>query len=149
MMVMNIAKINDLNELLDNFQKENSSSFPSKDDLKLTHILVVKKDIETETNLIVGELADIDCLRESKVEKYLTQIEGNLMSTFLKAKNFYVKEFKKEANKIIKDLSSITEKNQSHQQNMDILKTLNFNVKQIREKHMTKLLDLKLFDKLT
>ena len=145
MMVMNIAKINDLNELLDNFQKDNSSSCPSKE-LKLTHILISKKDIGT--NLIVGELADIDCLRESKNEKNLSRIEGNFMNTFLDAKTLYVKEFTKEANKIIKDLTTITEKNQSHQQNMDTLITLNFNVKQISEKHMTKLLDLKLFDKL-
>jgi hypothetical protein len=67
---------------------------------------MVKKD--EQTNLIVGELADIDCLRKSKVVKNLSEQEGTFMNIFLDTATFDVKEFTKEANKIIKDLTSIT-----------------------------------------
>ena len=65
MKIENIAMINNLNELLDNFQE---SSGQSKD-LKLTHIVTVQKG---EITLIVGEIEDIDCMRESKVENNLS-----------------------------------------------------------------------------
>ena len=70
------------------------------------------------------------------------------MNIFANTDTIYVKQFDKEAKKIIDDLNLIMKEKFHHEEHMAILMALNFNVKQISDSKMNDLFSHKLFGKL-
>ena len=71
-------------------------------------------------------------------------MELGFMDALNNAKTIYLKQFDTEAKKIIDDLTLIKEEKFHDEEQLSILLVLNFNVKQISDKQMNKLFNLKL-----
>ena len=70
------------------------------------------------------------------------------MDTLSHANTVYLKNFDTEIKKIVDDLTLIKEEKFHHEEHMAILQVLNFNVKQISDKQMSKLFSLEVVGKL-